>query len=499
MTPPTGRRLGWRLVVTVVLVYAIHFATDVVRETYLAVALGDHLSVRVDEYAGLHPDLFEITGRGVFINNNPGASLLGAVPYAIARPGMTLLFRWKPALVAPKPAATYDDPRPNRTKFMNAARAQGVDIKLGLAAASMHIGLMVPLAALATLVMFRFLSARLDDERLALWFSLLYAFGTPIFFRSAFLNQNVIVAHAILFSYVWLVGLTARRTEDTIGTRTLLGAGVMLGVALLADYSAVPLLLAFGAWSMARGWRSGGRSEAVRSGGWLVLGGLGPVLLLLGYQWVAFGSPFLPAQAYMPSTQLSTHGWYGFVPPQPALLWDNLFDLRFGLFAFCPMLVAAVAAPWVRQRLGGPTAWELGLIFTATLALYLFNSSVEFARLQWNTGIRYMVPAVPLLFIALVPVLLKLPRWLALSLVVPTVFISWSVAMVRESVPVALTHVLGGGLELPWLTVLQKTAAAYAPRLAQGASPVPIFLVVGLMLWLLWRPRSLRGTSPAAQ
>lgn len=495
MTPSKGQHLGWRLVITVILVYAIHFATNVVRETYLAVTLGDHLSVRVDEYVGLHPDLFEIPGRGAFINNNPGASLLAAVPYAIARPGMALLFRWKPALVAPKPEATYNDPWPNLTTFMNAARARGVDIKLGLAAASMHIGLMVPLAALATLVMFRFLATRLDDERLALWFSLLYAFGTPIFFRSAFLNQNMIVAHAILFAYVGLVGVTARRTEDTPPPPTLLGAGLMLGVALLADYSAVPLLLAFGGWVMARAWRSGGIAEAVRSEGWLVLGGLGPVLLLLGYQWVAFGSPFLPAQTYMPSTSLSIRGWYGFVPPQGVLLWENLFDLRYGLFAFCPMLVAAVAAPWIRQRRGGPTAWELGLIFTAALALYLFNSSVEFARLQWNTGIRYMVPAVPLLFVALVPVLLKLPRWFALILVVPTVFISWSVAMVRESVPVALTHVLGSGLELPWLTVLQKTATAYAPRLERGASPIPIFLVVGLMLWLLWRPRSLRRTS----
>ena len=358
----------------------------------------------------------------------------------------------------------------------------------------------MPLAALATLVMFLFLSARLDDERLAPWFSLLYAFGTTMFFRSAFLNQNMIVAHAVLFAYVWLVGLTARRVEDTIDTRALLGAGVMLGVSLLTDYSAIPLLLVFGGWTMARGWRSGGLSAAVRSGGWLVLGGLGPVLLLLGYQWVAFGSPFLPAQAYMPSTPLSTHGWYGFVPPQRALLWENLFDLRYGLFAFCPMLVAAFAAPWVRPRRGGPTPWELGLILAAVFALYLFNSSVEFARLQWNTGIRYMVPAVPLLFVALVPILLKVPRWFALTLVIPTVLISWSVAMARESVPIALARVLGSGLELPWLTVLQKTAAAYAPRLADGASPIPIFVVVSLVLWLVWRPggRSARPADAAA-
>ncbi len=198
------------------------------------------------------------------------------------------------------------------------------------------------------------------------------------------------------------------------------------------------------------------------------------------------------------STPLSTHGWYSFVPPQRALLWENLFDLRYGLFAFCPMLVAASAAPWVRPRRGGPTPWELSLILLAVLALYLFNSSVEFARLQWNTGVRYMVPAVPLLFVALVPVLLRVPRWFALILVIPTVLVSWSVAMVRESVPIALARVLGSGLELPWLTVLQKTAAAYAPRLADGASPIPIFMVVGLVLWLVWRSLGRRRTSGGA-
>lgn len=39
--------------------------------------LGDHLLARVDEYVGLHLDLFEIPGWGVFINNNSGALLLG--------------------------------------------------------------------------------------------------------------------------------------------------------------------------------------------------------------------------------------------------------------------------------------------------------------------------------------------------------------------------------------------------------------------------------------
>lgn len=60
----TTPAVAWRLVLTVWLVYCVHFSPNVVRETYLAITLGDSFSVRVDDYLGLHPDLFEIPGRG---------------------------------------------------------------------------------------------------------------------------------------------------------------------------------------------------------------------------------------------------------------------------------------------------------------------------------------------------------------------------------------------------------------------------------------------------
>src|SRR5512142_3356421 len=80
------RSIAWRLLITCWLVYVLHFATNTVREIYPALSLGDHFSVDVTEYLGLHPDIFAIPGRGAFINNNPGASFMGAVPYALSRP-----------------------------------------------------------------------------------------------------------------------------------------------------------------------------------------------------------------------------------------------------------------------------------------------------------------------------------------------------------------------------------------------------------------------------
>jgi hypothetical protein len=62
--------------------YCLFATTNIVRETYLAIALCESGPVKVDRYQSLHPDLFEIPGRGWYINGNPGVSMVGAVPYA---------------------------------------------------------------------------------------------------------------------------------------------------------------------------------------------------------------------------------------------------------------------------------------------------------------------------------------------------------------------------------------------------------------------------------
>ncbi len=482
-----------RLAFTVGLVYLLHFAPNVVRETYLAVSLGDRASLRVDEFLGLHPDLFAIEGRGGYINNNPGASFLGAIPYTLARPAIAAVLALKPELSQPKPAATYDDPRPNRTKFLNAARAHGLDVKLGLAAAAIHAGLMVPLAILATLAIFSFVRSRTDDVKLALGGALLYAFATPIFFRSAFLNQNALIAHGVLFGFLAMASI---RADDAapVPAKPLLAAGALLGWGLLTDYSGAPLLVAFGCWSLVKGFRRGRGRGLVRAGAVFSLGALGPLALLFGYQWAAFGHPLFPAQAYMPDTSLSVRGWHGFSLPTMELLWRNLLDPRYGLFAFSPLLALALVAPF-RRRPSLLTREEVWFGFAAAAALWLFSSANQFGLLQWNTGVRYLVPATPLLFLIGLPVLEGLSPFWRWSWILSSIAISWSVAMARESVPTSLAHILLGGFELPWLVTLKKTAGAYAQFLSEGASPNGLFLFAAVALWLVWRNASRAGEA----
>jgi hypothetical protein len=48
-------------------------------------------------------------------------------------------------------------------------------------------------------------------------------------------------------------------------------------------------------------------------------------------------------------------------------------------------------------------------------------------------------------------------------------------------------HIFFRGFELPWLTVLQKTAGAYLPFLEQGADPLAILHLTGIVIWVVWR------------
>jgi hypothetical protein len=378
---------------------------------------------------------------------------------------------------------------------MNEARARGLDVKLGLAAAVLQVGLMAPASALMMVLMYYFLCARLRDEKHATWLALLYGFGTPVFFRTAFLNQNLLLAHFVLIAFAaltWPPPETVGRV-GTIGRLSLarerreLVVGLCLGMGILLDYSAAPIAMVFGLWVLAVRWTDHGPVPAVAAGARVVLGALGPVAVLLAYQWAAFGSAWFPAQRYMPPTEFSVMGWNGMTMPTGDLLGANLFSPAYGLFAFCPMLLAAFATPFMRATPGGPTRRELALVFLTSLALWLFNSANQFSHLQFNTGVRYMVPLVPLLYVALVPVLLRAPRLVTWLLVMPTIAVSWSVSMAREDVPTSLARVFLMGPELPWITVLGRMASGYAPFLAEGVSALAVLAALALVTWLIWR------------
>ena len=485
-----SRGLAVRVFLTCWLVFALHFATNTVREIYPAVSLGDRLSFDVSEYLDLHPDIFEIPGRGAFINNNPGASILGAIPYALLRPvvdGIVARVQRARASSA-EPPPDYDTIYPMAREFHRKAYQRGLDVKFGLSAGVLQAFLMAPLSALSVVVMFRILLALTSSIRAAVLLALLYAFATPVFFRTGQLNQNLLVGHFALFAFA----LLWRPWDHPFHPKrpSFLLAGLLSGWAVVLDYSGLVVLLFVGLYSVVR--RAAlpqdvkSRTDMLR----FASGALLSLTVLMGYQWRSFGNPFYPAQFYMPAATFTHLGYRGMGWPHLDLLWQTAFDMRFGLFISAPLLLLALYVPaWLHGRARLPGGRETGWILLFSLAFFLFTAANQYSRMQFNSGVRHVVPVIPFLFLVAAGVLVRMPTALSLIVGILTTYWSWSLAMYRDveqglGVFESIIHVTLEGFRLPWLMTLEHMG-----YVSNGASPLPLFLLAGAILWTLWNAR----------
>ena len=268
-------------------------------------------------------------------------------------------------------------------------------------------------------------------------------------------------------------------------------AGVFAGMTILIDYSGVPMLLCLAAYALYRRVIRVGLTRAVLD---LTIFGLGaaiPVALLMFYQYQSFGNAILPPQHHMPRPEWLPAGYpkSGFGLPTFDLLWRTLLDVRYGLFAYCPALILGVYGLFRcgrQSRLFGLADRVFFVAFSA--ALWIFFSSTQYTIIQWNTGLRYLIPAVPFLFLGMVEVIYTWPRrWIYMT----TLFmftLSWCTAMVRESVTESLIRVMCSGFQLPWLTVLRKMAPQYLNFLENGTSPLPLLMFSFALICLIWYP-----------
>jgi hypothetical protein len=499
----TARAVAWRLFFTAWIVFVLHFATDVVREHYPALAIGDHFSFNLEEYCGLHPDLFETPGYGCHIGNNPGVSMLAAIPYALARPiidPIVARVKAKRAASGSNEPPVYNSPWPNARRFYAEAWKRGLDIKLGLAAFVMQAFCMAPSSALGVVLVFFALLATLKNQRQAMWLALLYAFGTPVFFRTGFLNHNLMLGH-IAFAGLLAVWNPWGWTRLTPRTRDVL-CGVAAGTTILFDYTGAVIILALGAYVVIKHWREGGMSVAWGGAVRFVLGTIPPVLLLWFYQYEAFGNPFLPGQHWMPAVEFIERGYQGYqFPPVPSLLGMLVLDYRFGLFVCAPILLLALIAPFVDRGADRRLpALEMGAMLGVAAIIWLFFGGNNYTRLEFNTGIRYMAPVLPFMFVPAAMVLVRMrPRtayaWALLSLV-----IAWPLAMYREvekplGVFDPVVRTFSGGFALPALETLSQTSGQYGDFFAHGVSAIPLFCFAGAVIYGIWAPWS-RRRSP---
>ena len=323
-----------RLFLTCWVLFCLHFATDFVREHYLVVSMVEDGTFDLGRFYGLHEDIFKnppnAPGGGVHHGANPGVSMLAAIPYAAVRPvvdrvvARTLAAR---KVSGGDSVAIYNDPREARVKFYRDAFRLGLDIRFGLVGIVTMVLCMAPLSALGVVVICRVLEGTGLSEKHALGLSLAYAFATPVLFRSAFLNQNLVngVAAMLAFFLLWNPGERLRLSEP----RRVVLAGLSAGFAFLCDYSGALALGILGLYALAKARDHKDWGGVIRTGLLYTAGALPMILILWWYQWQAFGHAILPPQHWMPAVIYSDQGYQGVTGPNLGLLKMLLVDPRF--------------------------------------------------------------------------------------------------------------------------------------------------------------------------
>lgn len=493
-----------RLFLTCWILISLHFATNVVREHYPAFSLVEHGTFQLDDYAGLHPDIFEHTDGHHYVGNQVAGSVIAAVPLLLFEPLLDELeaVRKRELADGEIPDVSYDTEYPLRAEFFRKVKERGLDLRFGAATAVTTVFLMAPLCAGMAVLLLVVLIGRGVPKNRALWLALLFTFGTPVFYRSVNLNHNVMVMCVALGAFLCLWPRAG--VSVPLPGRRLFWAGFLGGAAVALDYAGVVILLCLFGYQLVTHARTG---SAIRAASIFVLGSVPPTLFLLYSQWAMYGNAFLPGQFWMPhQNEFVAEGVRGFTMPDLDLFRLNLVAPGYGLLNWGPLLVLALLPVrfYSARALVLPRR-ERVFVAVLTLAFLLFCASNQYARLQWNTGFRYLLPLVPFLFLALADHLARMPTIALAILSVAVVLHSWVLTSVRylsagdNVIAENWARFLDQGVQLPWLNVVRSTPSLsyewlHAPWLPGGVLGLSGLVVASI--WLVGRGRS-RGESGA--
>ena len=398
---PTGKddrqRAARRVFFICWLVYSAFWAPYILREHFPAITLAERGTPNVERYLGWTDDIFPGPNGGAFINNNPGASLTAAIPLVLLRPLLARVDSWNQR--EPRPSRF----EPNEGKVFARALREGRGCYFLLIVFLTAAGVMAPAtAAVPAYLCSRLIEAGVSAVSASL-IAILCGIGTPLLYRAGDLNHNLLVADA---GFIALLLLWDAEDRPLTVSRAL-SAGLLAGYALLCDYSGIVVIAIAGIYALQR---STGKASRIRTLAAFAAGTLPGAAILVIYQAWAFGSFYHPSQQYMPPTGLTAHGYRGFDWPSPSLAWALLIDPRFGLFAYCPALILAFAAPFAKRVRYKLPPRETRLILTYFGLFLVFCSANQYSWLQPLTGFRYLIPVVPGLALLAVQAAQALPK-----------------------------------------------------------------------------------------
>jgi hypothetical protein len=324
----------------------------------------------------------------------------------------------------------------------------------------------------------------------------IYAFGTLTFFYATRLYAHM---PSTFFTLVGFGLLWAIRT-GRLPAIWAKAAGFALGMAMLMEYTVLPLVVTFGVYGLI----TLKRSDVI---GYLI-GGLLPISFLCLYHYICFGSPFRTAYSFPMSLEdagphgvLLRSGVLGFGLPSGASLWGLSFSLYRGIFVYMPVLLFAIygLVHQLRDRTA-PHRFEWTVMAAACGLQFLFNSTMlDFWSGGYVWGARYMVPMLPLLMLSLGRAFARVPLPWIIAAGSLSVLINWT------AVQYILPQNAFGGLAMFLLSgpssQLYQFLYTYISTYTGWDVTVSImgaWIMLLIVLWSIWRMIDARPLPPAA-
>jgi len=488
----------WRLFLIAWIVYSVHFATNVVREHYPAFSIVDHLSFRVDEYQGFHSDIFVHRDGHSVIGNQVFVSVLAAVPLFVFDPILDALERHSQAALARDGVqhADYRTDKHNRVVFFRLVKERGLELRFGAATLVTTAFFMAPLAALFLVYWYGVVRQRGMSEAAGTSLTLVFAFGTPLFYRATVLGHNMFVMYGMFaaFAVIWL------QPSAALSAQRRLLAGLLAGLTIATDYIGVFIIPLLYGYLVLRRLQTARWTVALRESAPFIVGLVPAAAFLLFSQWAMYGHPLYPGQHWMPNQNIYVQqGMRGFTLPDPDLIVQNLFNPAYGMFSWGPvLLLSLVPTRWYSGPLVLPR-FERRFVLVVSVVLLLFASSNQYARLQFNSGFRYLLPLVPFLMLALADHWIRLGTWMRTGVAAVVIAHAWVLTVFREQpVGEAWRLLLTEGPQLPWYRVLGMTASPDNPWLGTWWVPTSILaltlaFVGGIWSYGAWLERRLQS------
>jgi hypothetical protein len=341
--------------------------------TYAVVDRGTVCLDGLDQHTG---DIAYLRGH-YYCDKLPGYSLLAAFPYALAR--LALRLPAHPLGVAP-------------TSYW----AADYWVTLGTS------GLFTALSGLVLMAIARDLGG---SPRRAALVGLAYGLATPAYVYATLAYGHQVSAFALLVSFylLWM------RRSSREGAR-MVASGFLAAYAAVVELQVGPVSAILGLFLLCQCLTGARRPDALACFG---VGAAIPTLLLLGYNFLAFGSIWDMGYFHHATAMFARvhhrKNPLGLGLPHVSLLGPLLLGRYRGLVFYAPILLLAIPGWWFLLRRGLVSLAVVTLSITA--AVLLVNLSYPEWTGGWSTGPRLLVPLLPFAMIPVAAALANGHRW----------------------------------------------------------------------------------------